>query len=119
MITSRAGALPTITLREFAQKSIFLFVIEGDASDTKATAAMLAWVHEHLPHAEEYVHAAGKSGFAMLENLHDGELLDVARPKVSHIWLFSQPTAKLHINMKRDIYIFTKALHISKAKIFL
>ncbi len=83
VISSRAGILPSTTLREFGQAGIVVFVIKTNSGNPNSVSAMMAWIHEHLPYPEHYVHAAGKSSFTMLEDLHDSGLWDVAQPKVS------------------------------------
>jgi NAD(P)-dependent dehydrogenase (short-subunit alcohol dehydrogenase family) len=82
VLTSRAGTLPASVLREFAAAGVAAFAVAADFSDAASAAAVLEWAREHLPAVEHYAHAAGVSGFALLGDLSDGQLWEVARPKV-------------------------------------
>jgi hypothetical protein len=75
--------LPYATLQGFAASGTCIFTLKSDSSNPQASMAALAWVHEYLPQAKQYVHAAGKSGFTLLEDLHETEFWDVAKPKVT------------------------------------
>lgn len=90
ILSSRSGTLPFELLKQFASLEVTVFTVETDASDADASAAVLRWAHEHLPYVQHYAHAAGISGFAMLDSLTETDFWDVAKPKVT------TPTCLLH-----------------------
>lgn len=91
VLTSRFGILPSADLKRFAQSGVCVVVVKSDSGNANAMQNLLEWAHEHLPYPDQYVHAAGKSGFAMIEDMHDHILWDVAAPKVTELHLhFSQ-----------------------------
>jgi NAD(P)-dependent dehydrogenase (short-subunit alcohol dehydrogenase family) len=83
VLTSRSGTLPLEALQEFASAGVTVFTISADSGDAKESAAALRWAHEHLPPVQHYAHAAGVSGFAMLDSLSETDFWDVAKPKVN------------------------------------
>ncbi len=82
VLTSRSGTLLLEVLQEFASAGVTVFTVSADSGDAEESAAALRWAHEHLPAVQHYAHAAGVSGFAMLDSLNEADFWDVAKPKV-------------------------------------
>lgn len=85
VLTSRSGTLPLEVLQEFASAGVAVFTIGADSGNAKDSAAVLQWAHEYLPSMQHYAHAAGVSGFAMLDSLSDADFWQIAKPKVGKI----------------------------------
>ena len=96
MLTSRSGTLPLEVLQEFAWAGVTVFTVSADSGDAEESAAALRWAHEHLPAVQHYAHAAGVSGFAMLDNMNEADFWDVAKAKVDFVTL-SSPSIILFI----------------------
>ena len=80
---SRNPSLDAGQLEFLTRNDVTTFVVRADASNAAASAAVLRWVAEHLPPVLCYAHAAGVSGFALLQDMSEADLLAVARPKVT------------------------------------
>ena len=82
VLTSRQPQLPQDVLEELAAHGVAVFTVAADAGQAGDAAAVLRWVHEHLPACSQLVHAAGVSGFALLPDMQPDELWTVGKPKV-------------------------------------
>lgn len=83
VVISREPTLPLDTLREFAEQGVALWVVRCNASSPTAMRQLWCWVHEHLPAVQHFGHAAGRSGFDMLQDMPASELSDITLAKVS------------------------------------
>ena len=82
VLTSRDPRLPLDVMKALATQGVTVFTVHADATDTGSISAVLAWVHEHLPHLGHVVHAAGVSDFHLLQDMENDSLWNVAKPKV-------------------------------------
>lgn len=55
------------TLAEFSAAGVAVFSVAADAGDPKAWRGVLKWAHERLPAVQHFAHAAGVTGFDMLQ----------------------------------------------------
>ena len=83
VLTSRTGALADEDKQHFSAYGAAVHVLKTDAGVASEMQQMLAWVHDNLPPVQQYVHAAGVSGFDMLNSMSSEALLEVCKPKVS------------------------------------
>jgi NAD(P)-dependent dehydrogenase (short-subunit alcohol dehydrogenase family) len=85
VLTSRSGELAPGARREFEAAGARVICKAVDAGDAPAMRALLAWMREELPYIQHVAHAAGVSGFAMLQDLKPEEFWEVAAPKVGAV----------------------------------
>ena len=85
VVFSREPTLPLDTLREFAEQDVALWVVRCDASSPAAMQQLWIWVHENLPAVQHFGHAAGRSGFDMLQDMPAAELSNITLAKVSFL----------------------------------
>ena len=85
MVFSREPALPIEVLKEFADQGVAMWVVRCNASSPAAMRHLWSWVHEHLPAVQHFGHAAGRSGFNMLQDMPADELRDICLAKVGYL----------------------------------
>ena len=83
VVASRSGALPAEALAYLAATGCTVLVLKADSADAAAMARVLAWAAEELPHIEHFAHAAGVSGFALLQDMSLPDFQAVVDVKVS------------------------------------
>lgn len=69
VVASRSGALAADSLAALAAGGCTVLAVKADSADAAAMARVLAWAQEELPHIEHFAHAAGVSGFALLQDI--------------------------------------------------
>lgn len=74
-------------MQRFAAEGVAVFAVRADAAEPASMSAVLQWIHERLPALGHVVHAAGVSGHSMLQDMADADLWDVAKPKVSGMYI--------------------------------
>jgi KR domain len=67
VLTGRSPTLPLETLAALAAAGVTVFTVAADAGDPAAWDSLLKWAHEHLPAVQHFAHAAGVTGFDMLQ----------------------------------------------------
>jgi NAD(P)-dependent dehydrogenase (short-subunit alcohol dehydrogenase family) len=67
VLTGRSPALPPEALAVFAAAGVTVFTVAADAGDPTAWASLLGWAHERLPALQHFAHAAGVTGFDLLQ----------------------------------------------------
>jgi hypothetical protein len=82
VVTSRGGAIPPEAAAEFAAAGAEVVCLQADASDANDVARVLARAREELPYIQHYAHAAGVSGFDLLQDLTPAAFWAVADAKV-------------------------------------
>ena len=83
VVASRSGTLPIEALAELASAECTVLAIKADSSDVAAVQRVLSWAHEELPCLHHFAHAAGLSGFALLQDIELEGFLSVTDVKVS------------------------------------
>jgi hypothetical protein len=84
VVTSRSGSLPASALAELAAAGCTVLAVKADSADAATMQRVLDWAREELPHIQHFAHAAGVSGFAMLQDMSSAEFSAVADVKVRH-----------------------------------
>lgn len=69
VVASRSGSLAADSLAVLAAGGCTVMAVPADSADAAAMARVLAWAQEELPHIEHFAHAAGVSGFALLQDM--------------------------------------------------
>ena len=82
MLTSRSGILDPVELTQFAALGVVVYSIKSDSADARASSTMIEWAHETLYAIKCYVHAAGVSNYALLQDVSDDVFNDTCNPKV-------------------------------------
>ena len=82
VVTSRSGSLPPDALAELAVAGCTVLAVKADSADAASMQRVLDWAREELPHIQHFAHAAGVSGFAMLQDMSAAEFSAVAAVKV-------------------------------------
>lgn len=85
VVASRSGGLPADALAELAAAGCTMLAVQADSSDAAAVQRVLDWAREELPHIQHFAHAAGVSGFALLQDVGLQEFLSVTDVKVRAI----------------------------------
>ena len=67
VLTGRSPTLTLETLADFAAAGVAVFTVAADAGDPAAWQSLLRWAHERLPAVQHFAHAAGITGFDMLQ----------------------------------------------------
>ena len=83
VITSRSGTLSPTDLAVFIRLGVVIYSIQCQSADASDSAQVLKWVHETLACVQQYVHAAGVSNFALLEDMSNCNFDEICGPKVS------------------------------------
>lgn len=110
-------------LHWFKHRGVDVVVTKADASKASDVRRVLEWVHEELPYIQHYAHAAGVSGFDMLQDTTTDAFWDVANTKVvgassAATWL--PPTeSQLLFSSTSAIWSQTGAAHYAGANAFL
>lgn len=73
-----------ITFNEYPGivQGVNLWVVKADSGVAAEVQAVLLWAHENMPAIEHHAHAAGVSGFDMLQDMSHEEFWAVCQPKV-------------------------------------
>ena len=82
VLTSRTGTLPASVSCEFAAAGCRVVVLKADASNEEDMKRVITHIRENLPHIQHYAHAAGGSGFEMLQDITPEAFWNVANTKV-------------------------------------
>lgn len=67
LLTGRSPVLPLEALAGFAAAGVAVFTMAADAGDPATWASLLRWAHERLPALQLFAHAAGVTGFDLLQ----------------------------------------------------
>lgn len=98
VLASKSGLLESTLLQEFATSCTTIHVLQANSAEATASLAVLHWAHENLQAVQQYVHAAGVSGFALMPDVSDNEFNEVCRPKVSRRMMFVKIVMSVHNN---------------------
>ena len=82
VVASRSGTLPADGLSDLAATGCTVLAVKADSADAAAMARLLAWAADELPHVEHFAHAAGVTGFALLQDMSQAEFQAVVDVKV-------------------------------------
>lgn len=82
VVTSRRGTLSETVSKEFALAGCRVVILAADAANSKDMSRVMTYVREELPSIQHYAHAAGVSGFNMLQDMETKTFWDVANAKV-------------------------------------
>lgn len=82
VVTSRGGKITEKVLKEFAATGCRVVSLAADAANSEDMSRVLTYVREELPYIQHYTHAAGVSGFKMLQDMETETFWEVANPKV-------------------------------------
>ena len=82
VVTSRTGTLPGEVSKEFAAFGCRVVAFKADASHAEDMARVMTHLREQMPHIQHYAHAAGVSGFDMLQDIESKAFWNVADAKV-------------------------------------
>lgn len=83
VITSRSGVLNPTDLAVFIGLGVVIYSIQCQSAYASEIAQVLKWVHETFAGVQQYVHAAGVSNFALLQDMTNCNFDDICGPKVS------------------------------------
>jgi acyl transferase domain-containing protein/short-subunit dehydrogenase/acyl carrier protein len=82
VVTSRGGKLSETVSKEFALTGCRVVTLAADAANSKDMSRVMTYVREELPYIQHYAHAAGVSGFNMLQDMEVETFWEVANAKV-------------------------------------
>lgn len=123
MLTSRTGTLPASVTCEFTAAGCRVVVLKADAADQEDMARVLTHVRENLPHIQHYAHAAGVSGFDMLQDIQADAFWNVANAKVVGASMAAQSGLALEsqvlFSSTSAVWSQTGAAHYAAANAFL
>ena len=88
VLTSRSGTLNPTELLTFASLGVSAFSIQCQSADASSSARVLEWVHETLACVQHYVHAAGVSSFALMQDMSNVNFNDICGPKVRFFYQY-------------------------------
>lgn len=123
VVTSRTGVLPAAAAQAFAAAGVQVVALSADAANPADMARVLGWVREELPFIQHYAHAAGVSGFDMLQDLQPAAFWQVANTKVvgaSALGAVGLPVnSQLLLSSTSAVWSQTGAAHYAAANAFL
>ena len=122
VVTSRTGALPEEVSREFTSHGCRVVALKADAADAANMAQIMSSLREELPYIQHYAHAAGVSGFDMLQDMGVEQFWTVADAKV-----VGAPIAGTRLPLETEVLFSstsavwsqTGAAHYAAANMFL
>jgi NAD(P)-dependent dehydrogenase (short-subunit alcohol dehydrogenase family) len=123
VVTSRAGDMDAGCRQLFEAQGVRLVVLKADAGASDDMERVLTWVREELPYIQHYAHAAGVSGFDMLQDMTPSAFWQVANAKVTGAAAAAThlpaPQSQLLFSSTSAIWSQTGASHYAAANAFL